>query len=242
MIFSLRQLQEKCREQQRPLFVAFIDLTKAFDSVSSEGLFHILPLIGCPPKLLNFTKTFHVGTRVTVKFSGDSSEAFDINIGVKQGCVLAPTLFNIFFFILLKHAFGSAEEGILLHTRSNGKLFNQARLRAKTKVHRGMIRDLIFADDVALVKHSERELKSLLGRLASACAAFSLAISLTKTKVMHLDSEIAPTLSINDFILDVVPQFTYLGPTISANGSLDAELGKRIGKATTTMTKLSSRV
>ena len=130
MIFSLRQLQEKCCKQQRPLFVAFIDLTKAFAPVSREGLFHILPLICCPPKLLNFIKAFDVGTRGTVKFGGDSSEAFNINIGIKQGCVLAPTLFNI-FSILLKHAFGSTEKGILLHTRSDGKLFNQARLRAK---------------------------------------------------------------------------------------------------------------
>ena len=38
-VFSLRQLQEKCREQQQPLFVAFIDLTKAFDLVSRDGLF-----------------------------------------------------------------------------------------------------------------------------------------------------------------------------------------------------------
>ena len=43
MIFSLRQLQEKCREQGKPLYVAFIDLTKAFDLVSRDGLFKILP-------------------------------------------------------------------------------------------------------------------------------------------------------------------------------------------------------
>ena len=43
MIFSLKQLQEKCREQRQPLFVAFIDLTKAFDLVSRDGLFKILP-------------------------------------------------------------------------------------------------------------------------------------------------------------------------------------------------------
>ena len=97
MIFSLGQLQEKCREQQRPLFIAFIDLTKAFDMVSREGLFDILHQIGCPPKLLNFIKSFHDGSRGTVKFDGNSSEDFDINIGVKQGCVLAPTLFTIFF-------------------------------------------------------------------------------------------------------------------------------------------------
>ena len=38
MIFSLRQLQEKCREQGKPLYVAFIDLTKAFGLVSRDGL------------------------------------------------------------------------------------------------------------------------------------------------------------------------------------------------------------
>ena len=51
MVFSLRQLQEKYREQQMPLYIAFIDLTKAFDLVSRDGLFKILPKIGCPPKL-----------------------------------------------------------------------------------------------------------------------------------------------------------------------------------------------
>ena len=49
MIFSIRQLQEKCREQQETLYIAFIDLTKAFDLVSRQGLFQLLKKIGCPP-------------------------------------------------------------------------------------------------------------------------------------------------------------------------------------------------
>ena len=51
MVFSLRQLQEKCREQHQSLYIAFIDLTKAFELVRA-GLFKILPLIGCPPRLM----------------------------------------------------------------------------------------------------------------------------------------------------------------------------------------------
>lgn len=42
MVFSLNQLQEKCREQQMPLYVAFIDLTMAFDLVSRDGIFKAL--------------------------------------------------------------------------------------------------------------------------------------------------------------------------------------------------------
>jgi len=59
MIFSLRQLQEKCREQEKPLYVAFIDLTKAFDLGSRDGLCKILAKIGCPPTLLSIVKFFH---------------------------------------------------------------------------------------------------------------------------------------------------------------------------------------
>jgi hypothetical protein len=48
MIFSIRQLQEKCHEHICPLYLAFIDLTKAFDLVSRTRLFTLLPRIGCP--------------------------------------------------------------------------------------------------------------------------------------------------------------------------------------------------
>ena len=58
MILSLRQLQEKYREQVKPLYVAFIDLTNAFDLV---GSFMILAKIGCPPILLSIVKSFHEG-------------------------------------------------------------------------------------------------------------------------------------------------------------------------------------
>lgn len=98
MVFSLRQLQEKCREQQITLYVVFIDLTKAFDLVNREGLFRILPKIGCPPKLQSLIESFHSNMEGTVQFNGSTSVPFNICSGVKQGCVLASTLFGIFFF------------------------------------------------------------------------------------------------------------------------------------------------
>ena len=96
MIFSLRQLQEKCREQGKPLYVAFIDLTKAFDLVSREGLFSILAKIGCPPTLPSIVKSFHDDMKGTVLYDDAISDLFNILSGVKQSCVFAPTLFGIF--------------------------------------------------------------------------------------------------------------------------------------------------
>ena len=48
MVFVLRQFQEKCREQNKGLYVTFVDLTKAFDTVSRKGLWLIMEHLGCP--------------------------------------------------------------------------------------------------------------------------------------------------------------------------------------------------
>lgn len=242
MVFSLRQLQERCREQRMPLYVAFIDLTKAFDYVSRDGLFKLLPKTGCPPKLLSLIKSFHDNMQGTVQFNGDSSKPFSIRSGVKQGCVLAPTLFGIFFALLLKHAFGASTEGIYLRSRSDGRLFNLARLRSKTKTRKVLIRDMLFADDAAVTAHSGEDLQMMMDSFSKACKDFGLTISLNKTKVMSQDTTEEPSITIDDYTLEAVPQFTYLGSTISNNLSLDAELNMRIGKAATTFAGLTERV
>ena len=158
MVFSLRQLQEKCREQNITLYTASIDLGKAFDLVSHDGVLRVLEKIGCPSILLAITNAFHVDMKVVFQVDGASSTAFDIRSGVKQYCVLAPTLFGIFFGAIIKHAFQNVNEDILLHTRSSGKLFNTAPLKAKKEVCGLIVRELLFADDAAVAAHSEEEL------------------------------------------------------------------------------------
>ena len=242
MVFSLHQFQEKCREQQMPLYIAFIDLTKAFDLVSRDGLFKALHKIGCPPRLHSLIESFHSNMKGTVQFNGNLSEPFDICSGVKQGCVLAPTLFGIFFALLLRHAFGTAQDRIYLQTRSDGSLFNLAHLTARTKVHKALIRDMLFADDAAVVTHTQRELQLLMDHFSQACKDFGLIISLKKTNVLGQDIPAPPVITINDYKLKVVHHFTYLGSTITDNLSLDPEINKRIGKAATTLAHLTSRV
>ena len=216
MIFLLRQVQEKCREERMPLYITFINLTKAFDLVSKRGLLKILKLIGCHPRLLNILASFHEDTHNIVSFNGTTSEAFPVSSDVKQGCVLALTLFGIFFSLLLQYAFSDCDDGVYLHTRTDGKLFNITRLRAKTKVRCILIRERLFADDAGLVSHSVRltHLQRLVDRFAHACKEFGLTLSPKKTKVMAQDSDVSPVIAINGQPLEVVPTFTYLGSTV----------------------------
>ena len=242
MIFSVRQIQEKSREQNMPLYMVFIDLTKAFDLVSRSGLFKILELIGCPPKLLLFVKNFHDNMKGVVEFDGSTSEPFNITSGVKQGCVLAPTLFGIFFAIMLQQAFKDTSEGVYIHSRTDGSLFNTARLKAKTKITKSLIRDLLFADDAAVIAHSPEELQILLNGLSKACSDFGLTISIAKTKVMVQGVQEQPNIKINNTQLEVVSEFPYLGSLISDNLALDREIDRRIGKACSTLSRLTERV
>ena len=131
MIFSVRQIQMKCRGKNIPLYMAFVDFTKAFDKVSRNGLYIILSKLGCPEKLLNIVKSFHDGMKASLIYEGMESSQFDVKNGVKQGCVLAPVLFNIYFSYLIKYAFDNNQRGVYLHSRLDGSLFNVTRFQTK---------------------------------------------------------------------------------------------------------------
>ena len=84
------------------LCAAFVDLTKAFDTVSRDGLWKILARLGCPPKFLTILRQLHESQQGQVKHNGSLSGSFPISNGIKHGCVLAPTLFSILFSIMLR--------------------------------------------------------------------------------------------------------------------------------------------
>ena len=145
MIFCLRQLQEKCIEQDRPLYIVFVDFTKAFDTVGRTGLWQLLGKYGCPEKFTTMIESRHTGMMVNVRNGGEVSDTFAITNGVKQGCVLAPTLFSIFLSAMLEEAFRDMGDGIYIQSRQNADLFTAAHFRAKTKTTNILVRELLFA-------------------------------------------------------------------------------------------------
>ena len=90
-------MQEKCQKQHQPLYTTFVDLTKSFDTVSRERLWRIMEKFGFPAKFITMVRQFHDGMQARVLDDGNCSEAFTFTNGVKQGRVLAPTLFSMMF-------------------------------------------------------------------------------------------------------------------------------------------------
>jgi len=246
MVFVLRQIQEKCREQNMGLYAAFIDLTKAFDTVSRDGLWKILQRLGCPPKFLTIIRQLHEGQMGQVKHNGSLSASFPITNGVKQGCVLAPTLFSIFFSMMLREAKEGLEDGVYIRFRTDGSVFNLRRLLSLTKTHERLVVDLLFADDCALIAHTQEALQLIVNRFSEAAKSFGLTISLKKTEVMFQpppgNAYCSPQIKIDNTSLNAVEKFTYLGSVISNDGTVNLDLDNRLARASSTFGRLNKKV
>jgi len=99
---------------------------------------------GCPERFVKIVRQFHDGMMARLLDDGNASDPFSVTNGVKQGCVLAPTLFRLMFSPMLTDAFRETSPGILIRYRCDGKLFNFRHLQAVTKVKDTVIRDLLF--------------------------------------------------------------------------------------------------
>ena len=103
MMFVVRRLQELPRKNT-PLYLCLIDLTKAYDSVDRTFLWVVLARFGVPPRMLAVIRQFHDGMQACVRLDGECSDKCDVGQGLRQGCVLAPLLFNMFFTAVLRVA------------------------------------------------------------------------------------------------------------------------------------------
>ena len=246
MVFAARQLAEKCQEQNRDLFSIYIDLTKAFDTVSREGLWKIMSKYGCPRKFIAMVRLFHEGMQARVQDNGEVSEPFPVSNGVKQGCVLAPTLFSLMFSAMLNDAFCAERVGVDISYRTDGQLFNPRRLKAKTKTKPDTILDLLFADDCALNAGSEADLQRSVSNFSLACSNYGLTISTKKTEVLYQPAPgkpyVEPNILINGQKINAVNRFTYLGSTLSQDATIDHEVNLRISKASSTFGRLYDSV
>ena len=151
MIFVARQLQEKCREQHQDLYLAFVDLTKALDTVYRDLLWNILRKFGCPPTFIAILQQIHTGKCAQVVMAGSHSSCFPLEVGVKQGCVPTPIIHNLLLvsIALAYHRYLQSSDCVEIEHRLDGGLINLRRLQAKTKTFSAMISALQYADDDA---------------------------------------------------------------------------------------------
>ena len=225
--------------------MTFVNLTKAFDTVSREGLWKIMAKFCCPAKFIAMVRQFHDGMLARVQNDGEFSDPFPVTNGVKQGCVLASALFSMMFSAMLTDAFQDGDNGIPISYRFDGKLFNLRRLQAKSKVQTEVLDEFLFADDMAKGAETEEKMQKAVDQVSNSCDSYDLTISIKKTEVYQPapgKPYKEPTITVKGQRLQVVDKFTYLGSTLSRALHIDDEVNARIAKASAAFGRLRGSI
>ena len=178
---------------------------------------------------------FHNGLSARVVAAGLVSDPFEVNVGVKQGCVLAPAIFNIYLaaVTLLARYDMSFEDGIHFKYRFDGGMFNLRRLKAETKTRTAAIFELQYADDAAIPTNSAEALQRNLTIMPDTYRKAGLSVNTRKTEVLYqLANPGDPAdefhFHINNSELPNVDNFMYLGSLLNTSCNLDQQIQYRI--------------
>ena len=164
-LFALRHFIDRSRFQKQPLFAAFVDLKKAYDSVQHDLLLASLQRLGVHGSMLAAVQSLYDGGTMRMKISGRAGASGTARVGVRQGCPLSPILFGIFFDDL--HA------RLLADCPTAGLDCQGLSVPA-----------LFYADDVMLLSDTASGLQRLLDSMQGFCLASGLTVSIPKTEVV----------------------------------------------------------
>ena len=155
---------EKARLPEKHL-IYFIDYTKAFDCVDHSKLWKILQEVGIPDHLTCLLRNLYAGQEATVRTRHGTTDWFQIQKGVHQGCILSSYLFNLYAEYIIQNAgLDEAQAGI--------------------KIVRKNINNLRYADDTTLMAEIEEGVKSLLMKVKEESGKAALKLSIQKRKII----------------------------------------------------------
>ena len=243
MLFVVRRLQELGRRRRIPLHMCFVDLQKAYDSVDRELLWQVLARAGIPEAMIEVIRQFHDGMKARVRMdNGELSEWFEVTQGLRQGCVLSPLLFNIFFAAVLEVVLVRfSEDDIILEDMVY--LDEETTTEAETPLERARraVWGMLYADDAAVVSRSPEGLARMMSVVVQVCGAFGLMVSEKKTETLLMRAPAKlplkgeppapppPPLVIKAAgqTYKQTRQFRYLGGLVTEDGELTQEINNR---------------
>ena len=216
-MFILKNIIDtKINEKHGRLYACFVDFRKAFDTVIHAGIKLKLLKAKVGTKIYKIIKSMYAKSRSCVRVDDLVTDFFNINVGVKQGDNLSPTLFKLFINDLPQYLENTADP---IHI--NGTLINC----------------LMYADDIVLLSNSADGLQQKLYKLQEYCNDWCLSVNVNKTKVIVFNKAgrlINTKFFLDNKVLECVQSYKYLGILFSASGSFTAaqeELYKKALKA-----------
>ena len=210
MVFVLRQIAEKYIEYDRTVYCNFIDYTKAFDTIWREFLWKAMKHFGFNQKIIDQIKALYSRNQSAITVNGGLTEYFSTSIGVLQGCILSPPLFNITLEAMMNIALEQAEDvGVKLYG---------------TKVN-----NLRYADDIIGITETVGELQDLTTSINTVSERIGMQINTDKTNTMMIGRHHEDfNIQINNKDLKQVKDFVYLGCKITENNDHSEDITRRL--------------
>uniref|UniRef100_A0A8B9YJD6 Reverse transcriptase domain-containing protein n=1 Tax=Bos mutus grunniens TaxID=30521 RepID=A0A8B9YJD6_BOSMU len=218
-IANICWIMEKARELQKSIYFCFIDYAKAFDCVDHNKLWKILKEMGIPDHLICLLRNLYAGQEATVRTGHGTTDWFQKGKGVRQGCILSPSLFNLYAEYIMRNAgLDEAQAGIKIAGRN--------------------IINLRYADDTTLMAESEEELKSLLMKVKVESEKVGLKLNIQKTKITA--SGPITSWEIDGETMETVSDFIFLSSKITTDGDCSHEIKRCLLLGRKVMTNLDS--
>ena len=167
-----------------------------------------------------------------VVMAGYQSSSFPVDVGVKQGSVPAPIIFNLLLvaMTLVSHRDLQASDNVGIEYRLYG-LFNLRRLQDKTKPSSAVITAFQYADDAAFPSLTADRLQRSLDVMSETYLCAGRIANTTKIELPNASSPDAPTFIVSWKQHKNLENFIYLGSNISFSGKLTNEIQKHINLA-----------
>ena len=221
-LFTLTQIIEKKMARKQEIYLLYVDLKKAYDSVPQSKLWEALEKTNISITLIKAVQELYKNNTSQVKKGQTVSKGFSINKGLKQGCCLSPTLFKIYLEQALKTWKRKCEQmGILLND--------------------SILYTLCFADDQIILAQDYEDWEYMTRKLIEEYNKWGLEVNLKKTEYMCIGGEQ------QNIILEQQQQeikhcqkYKYLGMHITNDGSLDKEIKCRNNQGRQAIRQLNS--
>ena len=144
--------------------MAFIDFSKAYDRIDRTLLCHKVEQFGISGDFFKTLQALYADVKCSVRVTNTLTDGFNVSMGLKQGCILSPQLFNAFL---------------------NGLTLCINELHCGVEYGDNSISMLLYADDIILIVSDEHKLQRMLDVLDEYCKTWRLTINPNISKIVH---------------------------------------------------------
>ena len=204
----MKQMSEKFGNKNKSFYVTYMDLEKVCGRVDREAMWRVLGMYGINCQSLKVVQSLYEKSETCVRVCRKEGEWLEVGVGMRQGCVMSPWLFNLFMDAVMKEVREKAGDvGVTLQDEKENTEWK--------------VDWLMFADDTVLL--GEEKLERLVQEFGRVCRRKKLLVNETKSMINKIGKngeKNGVSINLNDRRNEEVETYRYLGVDILSDSGM----------------------